>query len=42
MTEAEKALTALERNTAHSKAIKAGIQQSMQAGKPSGWRGCRA
>lgn len=33
MTEAEKALATLLRSAAHSEAIKAGIQQSMQAGK---------
>jgi len=33
MTEAERALAALMRSAAHSEAIKAGIQQSMQDGK---------
>ena len=33
MTKAEKALAALMRSTAHSEAIKSGIQQSMRAGK---------
>ena len=33
MTETEKALAALRRSDAHSEAIKAGIHQSMQAGK---------
>ena len=33
MTETERALASLMRSTAHSEAIKKGIQQSMQAGK---------